>query len=71
MVILVEGQCVKDEDIRSLDTFYQKFPNILSGAKKLAAMKKKIVKPEGVLYARQKVSQLFHLVTQRSKNSLI
>ncbi len=55
MVLWVDSVPIKDDDLQSLDVLYHKFPRLLEGAKALVSKKKKYFRPEGVLYARQKV----------------
>ncbi len=55
MVLTVGGQRLTNDDISSLDRLYSSHPTLLNGARRLAATKKKLVPPDGVLYARQKV----------------
>jgi len=56
MVILVDNQPLSLEEVQNLDSLYERHPQLLKGANQLASTKKRIVKPEGVLYARQKVN---------------
>jgi len=66
MVILAEnGEQLSEEEVQSLDVLYSKRPHLLEGALKLASSKKKVFKPEGVLYARQKVTVIYILITSK------
>ena len=53
MVLVIDGDV--PNSIESLPAFYEKYPNLLENATKLASIKPKTIRPEGVLYARQKV----------------
>ena len=55
MVLMCDGAKV---DAASVDSIFEAHPRLQSEAEALAAKKKKYVKPDGVLYARQKVNWL-------------
>ena len=48
------GDPLPGDNVYTPDKLFESCPKLLENALKLAAAKKKFVKPEGVLYARQK-----------------
>lgn len=56
MVLTCDGVQVSVDDATSVDSLFKAHPRLRSKADALSKKKKKSVKPDGVLYARQKVS---------------
>ena len=63
MVLTCDGVKVGAHDATSVDYLFEAYPMLKSKADALSKRKKKSVKPDGVLYARQKVSSAIDHLT--------
>ena len=67
MVVVVDNVPVLNASaLQSPDSLYEAFPSLLADAEALAATKPKMPRPDGVLYARQKVLYVQQGITENT-----